>query len=185
VDTIVAIKLLVRDPSRVDEAAGEIRRILRERHGLAESQKSDFSMVTAALVKKMVARVQRVLFVFLPLVAGISLLAGGAASAALMLASVSGRVSEIGLRRAVGARARDIGLQFLLETTLTTLAGGLAGLAVGGGLAIYVIRRFHLDGGLSPLAMGLGLGLSLAVGLLAGVLPARRGAALAPATALR
>ncbi|MBL8113098.1 MAG: ABC transporter permease [Acidobacteria bacterium] len=185
VDTIVAIKLLVRDPSRVDEAAGEVRRILRERHGLAEGQKSDFSMVTAILVKKMVARVQRVLIVFLPLVAGISLLAGGAASAALMLASVSGRVSENGLRRAVGARAKDIGLQFLLETTLTTLAGGLAGLAVGGGLALYVIRRFHLEGGLSPLAVALGLGLSLAVGLLAGVLPARRGAALAPAAALR
>jgi putative ABC transport system permease protein len=99
VDTISAAKLLVTDPAGVDEMAKEITRILRERHALAAGQPDDFSILTATEVRKMVGEVQRVLFLYLPLVAAVALVVGGIVSATLMLASVNERVPEIGLRR--------------------------------------------------------------------------------------
>jgi putative ABC transport system permease protein len=185
VDNLRAVKLLVRDPSRVDETAREVRRILRDRHALAEGQPSDFTLMTSSAVQQSVERVQRALFLYLPLVAGISLLAGAAVAATLMLASVNARVAEIGLRRAVGARPRDIRLQFLVETAVTAVGGGLLGAALGTGLALYLGARFNIGVGASPAAVALGVGLAALTGLLAGVVPARRAALLEPAAALR
>jgi putative ABC transport system permease protein len=185
VDTIRAVKLLVRDPRRVEATAGEVRRLLRERHALAEGQPSDFTLITSAEVQRTAGQVQRVLFLYLPLVAGIALLAGGAVAATLMLASVSVRVGEIGLRRAVGARPRDIRRQFLLETAVTALGGGLLGAGIGTALALYTAGRLHLEASASPAAVVLGLALAAATGFLAGVVPARRAARLEPALALR
>lgn len=131
VDTISAAKLLVTDPDRSEEMTKEITRILRERHALAAGQPDDFSILTATQVRQMVAAVQRIMFLYLPLVAAVALVVGGIVSASLMLASVNERVAEIGLRRAVGARDEDIRLQFLLETAATTLAGGIGGIVLG------------------------------------------------------
>lgn len=185
VDTIRAVKLIVRDPERVDAAAAEVTRALRERHGLVEGQPDDFTIVSSASVQKMIGRVQNVLFLYLPLVAGISLLAGSAVAAALMLSSVNERVAEIGLRRALGATPRDIRRQFLIETAATALGGGLLGALAGSGIAVYLAGRFHMSVAVSPQALLLGLALSGVTGLLAGVLPARRAAQLEPASALR
>lgn len=185
VDTIRAAKLLVNDPALVEATAREVRQILRERHALGGDQPDDFTVITAVEVQKMVAKVQQVLFVFLPLVAGISLLAGGVVAASLMLASVNDRVGEIGLRRAVGARPDDIQLQFLLETAVTTLGGGLLGLALGIAVAQAVADRMGLEGLLSWKAIVLGLAAAAVTGFLAGVVPARRAARLQPADALR
>jgi len=185
VDTIVSAKLLVRSPGRVEPAARETARVLRERHALAAGKPDDFQLITAVQVRRMVGKVRNVLFRFLPLVAGVSLLAGAAISAALMLSSVSARVGEIGIRRAVGARPEDIRLQFLLESAAAALAGGLAGLALGGVLAELAARRMHLGSVLSWEAPLAGIVVSCAVGLAAGFLPARRAAALPPAEALR
>lgn len=185
VDTIRAVKLLVRDADHVDEAAREVTRVLRERHALAEGQPSDFSLMTSSAVQKNVQRVQRALFLYLPLVAGISLLAGGAVAATLMLSSVNARVGEIGLRRAVGARPRDIRLQFLMETAVTAVGGGLVGAALGSGLAVLLGAQMRFGIGVSPSAVALGLALAAVTGLLAGVVPARRAALLEPAVALR
>jgi len=185
VDTIRAAKLLVKDPARVEETAREVRRLLRERHAIAPGQPDDFTVITSTQVQQMVGRVQRVLFLFLPLVAGISLAAGGVVAASLMLASVSERVGEIGLRGAVGARPRDIQLQFLLETAVTTLGGGLGGLVVGAAAAQIVARRWGLDGIVSWQAVVLGILAAAVTGLLAGVVPARRAARLQPVDALR
>jgi putative ABC transport system permease protein len=185
VDTIRAVKLLVRDPDRVDETAREVRRVLRDRHGLAEGQPSDFTLMTSSAVQQSVQRVQRVLFLYLPLVAGISLLAGAAVAATLMLSSVNARVGEIGLRRAVGARPRDIRLQFLMETAVTAVGGGLAGAALGSGLAVFLGTRLKFGISVSPTAVALGITLAAVTGLLAGVIPARRAASLEPAVALR
>jgi putative ABC transport system permease protein len=133
----------------------------------------------------MVARMQRVVFVYLPLVALISLVGGGAVAASLMLSSVSERVGEIGLRSAVGARPQDIRFQFLVETTVTAIGGGLAGVVVGNGVAMFVAAQMGLRTGISPAAVALGLVLAAGAGLLAGVVPARRAALLEPAVALR
>jgi putative ABC transport system permease protein len=185
VDTLRAVKLLVREPREVDATAREVTRLLRERHGRVQGQPSDFTLLTSSFVQESVAKVQRVLFLYLPLVAGISLLVGAAVAATLMLSSVNERVGEIGLRRAVGARPRDIRVQFLMETAVTALGGGVLGAALGSGLAVYLAGRFQLAAGPSPLAIAVGLLLATATGLLAGVVPARRAALLEPATALR
>ena len=185
VDTISGAKLLVRDPARVEATAKALKALLRERHALASGQPDDFTVITAAQVQKMVGQVQRVLFVFLPLVAAVSLIVGCVVAASLMLASVSARVGEIGLRRAVGARPADIQLQFLLETAVTSLGGGVLGLAAGLALAQWTAQRFTLGSVFSWQAILLGLGASALTGLLAGVAPARRAARLEPADALR
>jgi putative ABC transport system permease protein len=185
VDAIRAARLLVRDPALVEEAAREVKRILRERHALAPGQPDDFTVVTSVAVRRMVGRTERVLFLYLPLVAGVSLLAGAAVAASLMLASVNERTGEIGLRRAVGARSGDVRLQFLLETAVTTIAGGLGGILIGAGVGLLVASRMGLTGALPATAILLGIVVSVATGLLAGVLPARRAAMLQPADALR
>jgi putative ABC transport system permease protein len=102
-----------------------------------------------------------------------------------MLASVNERVAEIGLRGALGARPQDIRGQFLAETAVTTLAGGLGGLAAAAVISRLAAGRMGLDGGLSLTAVVLGLALAAGIGLLAGILPARRAARLPPADALR
>ncbi len=185
VDTISAAKLLVTDPAGAEEMTKEIRRILRGRHALAAGQADDFSILTATEVRKMVAEVQRVMFLYLPLVAAVALVVGGIVSASLMLASVNERIAEIGLRRAVGARAEDIRLQFLLETAATTLAGGIGGIVLGYFGAELGASRMHL-GNITPWTAALiGIIASTVVGLAAGLYPALRAARLSPAEALR
>jgi putative ABC transport system permease protein len=185
VDTIALAKLLVADPSRAEETAGAVRRVLRERHAIAAGQPDDFTLLTPVEVQRMVGRVQSVLSIYLPLVGGVTLLVGGLVAAALMLASVSARVTEIGLRRAVGATPGDIRLQFLVETAVIVVAGGLGGAVVGYLGARAVAVRLQLGGIFSWKALLVAVGVSAAVGLLAGVVPARRAACLHPVDALR
>ncbi len=185
VDTIQSAKFLVANPDEIQATAREVRRILRERHALAAGQPDDFTIITALQVQKMVAKTQQVLFVFLPLVAGVSLLACCVVAATLMLSSVNERVGEIGLRRAVGARPTDIHLQFLLETSVAILGGGFVGLVVGCIGAQVVANRFNLGDVLSWKAILVGITAAVVTGFLAGVVPARRAARLMPAEALR
>jgi putative ABC transport system permease protein len=162
-----------------------IETILRERHGLSADQPNDFSILTASEVRKVMASIKRILSVYLPMIAAISLLAGGIVSAALMVASVNERAAEIGLRRAVGARPEDIRLQFLIETTATTLAGGVAGILVGYVLAHMGATHMHL-GRVAPWGAALlGILSSIVVGLAAGLWPAQRAAQMSPVDALR
>ena len=185
VDTISAAKLQVADPPRSQEIKLEIQKILRQRHALAAGQPDDFTIITATEIRRMVGTVRRVISLYLPLVAAIALLVGGIVSASLMLTSVNERVAEIGLRRAIGARPEDIRLQFLLETTITILAGGLAGIALGWLVAELGASRMRL-GAVSPwIAALVGIAASGVVGSIAGVLPALRAARLHPAEALR
>lgn len=185
VDTISMARLLVRDASQGEAAATAIRAALRERHAIADGRRDDFTMVTPVEVQHMVSGVQRAITLYVPLVAGVALLVGGIVAATLMLVSVNERVGEIGLRRAVGARPEDIRLQFLVETASTTAIGGLAGVAIGYAGAFYVARQFHLGDIFSWSAVGIGVVMSVVVGLLAGVMPARRAARMQPADALR
>jgi putative ABC transport system permease protein len=184
-DTLRGAKLVVKNPSSISETASEMTRLLRERHSLSPGQPDDFTVVTPVAVKEMVGRIQRILFLFLPMVAAIALLAGAIVAACLMLLSVTERKSEIGLRRAVGALPRDIALQFLLETGVTTFSGGLMGLLVGGLVSLLVAQRLGLNAFFSWKAALIGLALSLLVGLAAGVIPARRAAMMQPVDALR
>jgi len=196
-DMISSAKLLIADPARSEETAKQVADTLRqlhgltsgeqdeELHGIASGQRDDFTVMTPVQVQRMVGAAEQIFFVFLPLIAGVSLVAGGVVAATLMLVAVNERVAEIGLRRAVGARPADIRLQFLLESAVTTLGGGLLGLVAGVAISQVVAIQMHLGDILPWRMVLLGILLSSATGLLAGVVPARRAARLQPIDALR
>ena len=185
VDYVQSAKFLAENAEALDDAVLAIEGLLRERHALSEEVPNDFSMITPVQVQEMVGSMNRIFTLFLPLLAGVSLLIGGIVVANLMLMGVNERRSEIGLRKAVGARGRDVWMQFLLESALVTLVGGILALAVAAA-ALGVIARFMEIPSIMPWeAAFLGLGAAVVVGLLAGAAPARRASALDPVSTLR
>jgi putative ABC transport system permease protein len=184
-DTIAAARLLVKDPERAEITAREVARILRARHALIADEPDDFRIATSMELRAMITWVDRVLFLFVPLVAGVVLLVAGIVAATLMLSSVNERIAEIGLRRAIGARPEDIRLQFATETAVVILSGGLGGVLLGFAGARFLAARLQLGETFSWEAVIVGLVATTITGVLAGVLPARRAAQLRPADALR
>lgn len=172
----------VRDASAIPYATETVKGILRERHHTGSQYQVD-SMVT---VVRMADSISLGLMVIFVLVAAVSVLVGGVGIMNIMLASVEQRVHEIGLRKSVGARRRDILLQFLFEAGLLGIAGSALGALLG--LAIPLAARFFVEGvtirvsGLSALLAFL---FSFAVTLLFGIAPALRAASLDPVEALR
>lgn len=185
VDTLSGAKVLAKTAGDVPEVAAQIRRVLRERHGLSDAAPDDFSLKTSTDVSLFFQRGKRVLFVFVPLTAGVCLLAGALVTAALMLLSVNQRMAEIGLRRAVGATPGQIALQFAGEAALTSVLGGTFGVVLGMVGSMVIARRLALEDVQSWQPALLGLAVSCGFGLLAGILPARRAARLDPVEALR
>lgn len=185
VDFILGAKFEVADNTQIPKTAAQIRTIMRKRHHLSQGEPDDFTIITPERVKEILARMTGVFSLVLPLIAVISLLAGGIVIAALMLMNVARRTSEIGLRKALGARNKDILLQFLAETTSITVIGGLAGFALGLGGMFLLTKKMGLPMVVPWEAFLMGLVLSAGVGILAGILPARRAASLQPADALR
>jgi putative ABC transport system permease protein len=185
IDYVQSAKILVAQGDDLEGAVQAIEGLLRERHALATDEPDDFSMITPVQVREMVGSMNRIFTLFLPLLAGVSLFIGGIVVANLMLMGVNERRSEIGLRKAVGARARDIWIQFLLESSLVTVAGGILALMVGAVLLSIIAMGLEIPSVMPWQAATLGLGAAVAVGLVAGVFPARRASALDPVTTLR
>jgi putative ABC transport system permease protein len=185
IDYIFGAKLSLRQDADMDATTVAIRDILRRRHSLDPDQADDFHLFTPIQVQRMVRSSNRVFTLFVPLVAALSILVGGLVVANLMLMTVNERQAEIGLRQAVGARPRDIRLQFLAESAAVTGLGGL--LAVGTGFIIVGLLA-HLTGTRPVMPWGpalLGVAAATAIGILAGVVPARRAAQLDPVQTLR
>ncbi len=185
IDYVQSAKILVSDPDALDGTVLAIEDLLRERHALAEGEPNDFSMITPDQVREMVGSMNRIFTLFLPLLAGVSLLIGGIVVANLMLMGVNERRSEIGLRKAVGARTGDIRAQFLLESSLVTVVGGVLALLVSAALLGFISRAMEIPSVMPWQAATLGLAAAVGVGLIAGVFPARRASELDPVTTLR
>jgi putative ABC transport system permease protein len=175
------------DESRMDAARGQVRQVLRQRHGLVYStDKDDFTVLTQEDVASVLGSLTAVLTAFLGLIAAVSLLVGGIGIMNIMLVSVTERTREIGLRKAVGAKRRDVLAQFLIEAVVLSLIGGLVGIAIGvtGTLAasgmIEDLRTY-----ISPTTILLATSFSIIVGLFFGIYPAMRAARLNPIDALR
>jgi putative ABC transport system permease protein len=141
--------------------------------------------MTPVEVKEMIQRALNVFNLFLPILAGLSLLVGGAVVANLMLISVSERTAEIGLRKAVGAKSDDILFQFLLETVFITAIGGLVGIGVGIVGVRAMAGMMSIPVAIPVVALVLGVVVPSLIGFVAGLIPARRAAALQPVEALR
>jgi putative ABC transport system permease protein len=144
-----------------------------------------FSAVTQEQILGVVGRILGLLTVVLVAIASISLLVGGVGITNIMLVSVRERTREIGLRKAVGARQRDILLQFLIEAVLLTCAGGLTGIALGIGGALLVDHFSPVPAQITWWSIALAFGVSAGVGVFFGVAPARRAGRLDPVAALR
>jgi putative ABC transport system permease protein len=185
VDHLNGIKIRLRTVEDLDGTVASIQALLREAHRLGPDDPDDFAVTTPAEVTVMAEQVAGTFDIFLVLVAGISLVAGGVVVANIMLMSVTERRREIGLRKAVGAHRRDIVQLFLLEAATVTLAGGVVGILLG--LAGVRLLAWLTD---VPVVVSwesvvLGLVFSGVVGVLAGLHPARRAAAMTPIDALR
>jgi putative ABC transport system permease protein len=185
VDYISAIKVRLTTAKDMDKTAADIKALLRERHKLAAETPDDFTITTPTEVTKMAEKVAGTFNIFLALVAAISLIAGGVVVANIMLISVNERRKEIGLRKAVGALRKDIMLQFLYEATAVTLTGGVIGIVLGAIGAKILEAITQMPTSISWESVALGVVFSSLVGIVAGLQPAKRAAALQPIEALR
>ncbi|TEU12924.1 MAG: FtsX-like permease family protein [Anaerolineales bacterium] len=181
VDVIYASAI---DESSIDSAIDEITWVLRDRHDI-EYEEDDFTVASQEELLDAMSQVTNVLTIFLSAVAGISLLVGGIGIMNIMLVSVTERTREIGIRKAVGARRSDILWQFLVEAIVLSVTGGLAGIGLGWALSALVNTLDAFVTHVSPQAVALGVGFSLAVGVFFGIYPASRASNLNPIDALR
>ena len=181
---LIVVQAISED--RMDAAADQISAILREQHEIDFSDDDDFSVVSQSDLIDVFGQITGVLTTFLGAIAGISLLVGGIGIMNIMLVSVTERTREIGLRKAVGARRRDILWQFLIEAMTLSLIGGTIGIGLGmAGSQVITSLIEDFRAIVTPQAVLLATTFSAAVGLFFGIYPARRASLLNPIDALR
>ena len=185
VDYLYEAMVRVVDESQVETARTDVVETLRIQHDIAEGQSSDFTIRTIQDAIEIIRSIMGALTLFLAAIAGISLLVGGIGIMNIMLVSVTERTREIGLRKALGARRRDILLQFLFEAILLTLIGGLIGFLVGILGAFGVSQVGNWDFRISWLAIVLPLAMTAGFGIVFGMYPAIKASKLDPIVALR
>jgi putative ABC transport system permease protein len=184
-DYLAMIKVVVKDTSQMSRTVKDIQALLRERHKLAPGVEDDFTIVTPTQVMALMSKVSTTFTLFLLLVSGISLIVGAIVIANIMFIAVNERRSEIGIRRAVGARKLDILSQFLIESVSIAAIGGIIGI-VSGLVGLKGLSKFmQMPSAVTWQPILLALLSAVIVGLLAGIQPARKAAGLDPIEALR
>lgn len=174
------ITLTVSDENLVSQTAAMVRKLLEKNH-----PKKDFEIKVPLELMRQAERQKRIWNLVLSSIAGISLLVGGVGIMNIMLATVTERTKEIGIRRALGAKRRDITIQFLVETTVLSGTGGLMGVIVGLALGTIVTLTSDIQTVFRLWAVLLSFGISVCIGIVFGLYPARRASLLDPIQALR
>ena len=190
-DYVPMIAVSVADKDAMAQVTEDITQLLRRRHRLRAEEENDFSVQNLAEILETLQKVTVYLTMFLGTVAAISLVVGGIGIMNIMLATVAERTREIGVRKALGAKDRDILRQFLIEALVITLGGGLLGLLLGwsvmaaGAWALAQWAKLELSATLQWWVVATSVAVSTGVGLLSGLYPAWRASQLDPIAALR
>ncbi len=179
------LSIQVTDGSRLALAATEAEGELRRVRGLKPNEPSNFTIETSEGALGTWSQISAVLIVALPGLVAISLVVGGIVIMNIMLMAVSERTREIGIRKALGARRRDILAQFLIEAAALSVAGAILGIGLGIGLAFLLRSLTPLPASVAPWSVAVGVSLGVIVGVVAGLYPASRASRLDPIAALR
>ncbi len=180
-----SIDIEIRSEQEIPSAQEEIKSLIQRLHRLPESQKDAINIRDVAEIKAMITETQRTLSWLLASIAAVSLLVGGIGIMNIMLVSVTERTREIGIRKAVGARHRDILLQFLTEALVVSLAGGGIGIMTGWFSSLLISHLAGWHSIVTASSILLAVGFSALVGIIFGLWPARKAARLNPIDALR
>ncbi len=185
VDYYSMIRFRIGPGTDMQQAVDQVTSLLRQRHSIGAGDTDDFSVRSAISFRQMAAKMSRTLTLLLSIITVVALAAGALVLANILTVAVSERRAEIGVRRAVGASRGQITQQFLVEGVVVTVLGGLAGIALGTGAALALRLGTKLPVSLSWEPFVLGFVVTIAVGLVASFLPARRAASTNVVDALR
>lgn len=191
IDYLSEIILVVQDQKYMTQAIAEISNMLRKHHNINDPTKDDFQITTMKEILDQVNEISVILNLLLGFLAAISLLVGGIGIMNIMLVSVSERTKEIGLRKSLGASKKDVLRQFLIESFVITCSGGLFGIIIGLFVSLtssFIVRSQALPSwpiSVSWLAVIIAFLVSMAIGLIFGIYPARKASKLSPIEAMR
>lgn len=185
-----AISVKVDDASNIDQTIADITRTLKQQHRITSDVDVDFTVRNQANAVEILTTITNALSLFLTVMAAIALLVGGIGILNIMLVTVAERTREIGLRKAVGATKKAVLLQFLYESSVLTLIGGILGIIAGTGISFAISRLmvylgYEWDFVISPMSVLLAVGISAGTGIIFGLYPAYKASKLDPIDALR
>ena len=184
-DYVSSINIQAADQKSMSDVQTQVTELLLARHKISDPTLADFNTMNQADILATASSITGIFTTLLAAIAGISLLVGGIGIMNMMLTTVTERTREIGLRKAIGGKNRDITLQFLAEAIMLTLIGGIIGTALGWLLAFAVTKFANIATSVSLTSVLLAFGVSGAIGIIFGYYPASRAAKLSPIEALR
>ena len=182
---VTTISVQAESPDVMATIQQQITDLLLQRHNIPNPQLADFQVLNQQDIVQTASAVTNTMTILLASIAGISLIVGGIGIMNMMLTTVTERTREIGLRKAIGGKRKDIGLQFLSEAVMLTFLGGFMGIALGWVISLVVTQFTGIATSVSVLSIALAFGVSAAIGIIFGYYPARRAASLNPIEALR
>lgn len=182
---VSTISIQAVDQKSMAQLQQDISDLLLSRHHISDITKADFSILNMNDLVETASSMTKTLTILLASIAGISLVVGGIGIMNMMLTNVTERTREIGLRKAVGAKSRDINLQFLSESIILTFVGGVMGILLGSLIAVAIAKIGGITTKVSPISILLAVGVSSLTGIVFGYYPAKRAARLNPIEALR